>query len=168
MISACLSCFTLSVGFVLASCDPASVSPSAVAGVGVDAHNELVGYVAVCRGEIDAATLFENSGPKLDVQTPLGDWTAPKSIKTFAKWAMSEHSDWAPLMKFQAPSGTAEFGLTGLASDHSGGSNFLTFHLSDLTRLRPGQVLYNAGYFKTIDEGSFRKQACADAGMPVP
>jgi hypothetical protein len=132
-----------------------------VAGVGVDDHGGLIGYVAMCGGHVDGATLYETDGPRL------GEWKAPAVVKGLATWALNQPGDWTALRTYRAPTGNAEYSLYGWSSNNTTGASHVTFHLRDLSELDPGQVLYWAGSLKTADEDSFRSKACADAGMPL-
>jgi hypothetical protein len=156
------------LAFVVFGGDPSAPKTIGVTGVGVDAHGGLIGYVAVCRDHIGGASLYEFAGPKLDELVPLGAWASPRPVRDVAKWALSEHSEWSSTARFQPPAGTAEFDLSGSAHDHASDTSALIFDLSDLTGVKPGHVLYKLDSAKTVGEASFRAQACAEAGMPVP
>jgi hypothetical protein len=159
-ISRFLGCFAVAVA--LSACGPGEIDRTGVTGMGVDGQGDLIGYIAMCSGHIDGATLYQTDG------ATLGEWTAPNAVTESAKWPLGQSSDWTAKRPYRAPSGSDELNLYGWSDNNSTGASHVTFHLDDLSQLRPGQVLYWSDSLKTAEEGTFRRDACADYGMPVP
>jgi hypothetical protein len=154
--------FVLLTAALLSACVPTAIDRTGIAGVGVDDRGELIGYIAMCSGHVDGAKLYETDGPTL------GEWKAPAIVEGFATWSLNQPGDWTALRTYLAPTGDGEYSLYGWSNNNTTGASHVTFHLRDLSDLGPGQVLYGSGSLETVDEDSFRSQACLDAGTPLP
>jgi hypothetical protein len=141
--------------FSVASCEPAETG---VTGIGVDAKGGLVGYVQVCGGRLDGATLYETDG------ATLGEWKAPAPVKGFARWPLGTGDAWTSTQRYKEPAAGNEYNLYGWTSDNSSSSAHVTFRLRDLRGVTPGVVVYGdaSNGFKRVTESQFRRKACAD------
>lgn len=135
-----------------------SVESTGVTGVGVDASGDLVGFVQMCSDRIDGATLYERDGETL------GEWSAPSPVTDFGSWSLAEPGGWSPAQAYVRPEPGKEYSVYGWTEDDTTSSQHVTFRLSDLDGLRPGEVLFgDRGVgFNRMTEAEFRRQACAD------
>ena len=144
-----------------------TVAVGAVTGVGVDSLGRPVGYLRVCEDRIDGATLYRSEGG----ERVRGSWSVAMPVATFAKWSLAEPaSNWTadpPLERLRAG---VDYTLYGWTSDNSSSAGEITFTVSELARLEPGQVLYWAGdmskdgnrsFNVVVSEEDFKHDACA-------
>lgn len=148
---------------VLSAC---SVERTGVAGIGVDESGQLIGYIQMCDRHIDGATLYTSNDAKVPsqrVNVYLGEWEARDAVTDFARWRLLDPSEgWTALQTYVAPEGTAEFRLYGWTTDNSSSASRVTFRLSDISGLSPGEVLYGQGEKQVSTESDFRRAACGD------
>jgi hypothetical protein len=142
---------------LLSGCTPPVVG---VAGVGVDADGELVGYLVVCEQYIDGATLYDTGG--FNGGPTLGKWESKQPITDFVSWSLSNPDDgWTVEKALESLSDSRSYAIYGWRNDNEGTATHVSFRLSDLDRLQPGEVLYNQGdRLLTVSEAEFQADAC--------
>ncbi|MDF8263570.1 hypothetical protein [Luteipulveratus flavus] len=156
----------------LSSC---TVPPAGLAGVGVDAHGGLVGYLAVCHDHIDGAQLYDEveSEHQADAMTAVdrsvkGSWTAPAPVRDFAAWSLTTPSaGWRADQPMVRLLPGRRYGFFGGTKDNSWSAEHIFFSTADLKRVKPRQVLY-VDYFHGPEHSvvgsvaDFRRAACQD------
>jgi hypothetical protein len=132
-----------------------SVEVAGVAGVGLDPHGELIGYIQMCDHHIDGATLYRTDDDQL------GMWQADEPVIDFASWSLSEPGrGWSAERRYSAPMGGDEYSLYGWTTDNSWSAGHVTFRLRDLDGMQPGEVLHWDGELTVATESEFRANAC--------
>lgn len=163
-----------------------TVPSGAIAGVGVDDHGRLIGYLRVCHDHIDGGTLYyhpEASASPEPTDNPsvsVGSWDAPAPVTEFAKWSLATPTggwkanaarggvvghEYLAAMKQRR-----EYTLYGWTNDNSSSAVDVTFTVEEVSQLKPGQVLYWAAEGPNKDqtrdlnrsdsEAEFRRTAC--------
>ena len=142
---------------ILAGCSPET---HVVTGVGVDARGGLIGYIQMCGHHVDGATFYDTGG--FNGKTK-GSWASTAPVTDFARWSLESPTDgWTTSGSYVPPSGDHEYSLYGWTTDNSASAEHVTFHLSDVSGLAPGEVLYTqAGKLVRRTEEEFQNNACA-------
>lgn len=140
---------------LLTSC---TVPEGAVTGVGVAADGAPMVFVAVCKGRIDAAVLYEEHDAPAKTH-----WQHTGAVDDFAAWPFAGNAEWRvdrpmPL----APGHT--YTLSGATHDNKWSGVKVHFSPEDLAALSVGQVRYNPwrdlGSVVTTSVAEFRAHAC--------
>jgi len=141
-----------------------TVESGAVAGVGVDADGNSVGYLQVCVGDahIDGATVYTDGA-----NDNLGSWQSSTPVDDFTSWSMTEpDGGWRTLTPL-ATLKDKQYALYGWTKDDTWSAVDVTFRADDLARLEPGQVLYSkydgsvgSESGAVVDVQQFRDTAC--------
>jgi hypothetical protein len=145
------------VALLCAMATGCSPSTAGRAAVGFNERGELVGYLQICKGHIDGATLYRTENDKR------GQWQSAEPVTAFASWSLvSPDGGWTAQQPYVAPAGDAEYTLYGWTNDNSWSASALTFRLSDMVGLKPGEVLYRKeDKLVPITQADFRRDACA-------
>lgn len=122
------------MGATVALLSGCTVPVVGMAGVGLDANGEVVGYLSVCEDHIDGATLYlDFSDPERSVDA--GTWEAPAPVTRSARWSID-----------RGLQPGREYTLYGWTNDNSAATTSVTFTLEELQDLEPGRVLYYSGH----------------------
>jgi hypothetical protein len=112
-----------------------TVKEGAVVAVGVDATGARIGVMLVCRGHIDGATVYRGS-------KDYGKWTAVGGAPAVSTWRFASGGDGWTVTKVADLTPGVEYTIYGWTKNNSWSAGGLAFTVSQLTQLRPGQVLY--------------------------
>ncbi len=145
----CVTAFAMVAAVVaLSGC---SVEVAGVTGVGLDANGDLVGFIQMCDHHVDGATLYRSDDDEL------GRWQADEPVTDFVSWSLSDPGrGWTAERRYSTPSGTDEYSLYGWTADNSWSTEHVTFRLSDLDGMQPGEVMYWNGELTVATESAFR------------
>ncbi|GIG22028.1 hypothetical protein Cch01nite_27520 [Cellulomonas chitinilytica] len=141
------------VGAVVVGClalSGCTVEGGAIAGVGVDDQGRPVGYLQVCEGHIDGATVYHSVEPDPDadsVSNPSvsdGSWDAPSAVSESATWSLAAPDDWRTQTPLSPLEPGVEYSLYGWTNDNSWSAIDVPFTVDDLAGMEPGQVRYEA------------------------
>jgi len=157
---------TLALGTALLT-SGCSVSINGVAGVGVDANGQIIGYLKVCHAKAESTHLWTDGENRAT-----GEWRPDSPVTDYATWSLDGTSaGWStPVTQPELTPGV-EYWLEGYMSSFFEGSTRtvgIRFTLDDLRGLRPGEVLSSVTGFHerprktrvtTVDE--FRLTACS-------
>ena len=131
---------------LLTSC---TVPVAALAGVGVDADGNLVGYLRVCDESIDGATLnYDTSSDGATVPTfvDVGHWEAQPPVTATATWSLSApDGGWTSSTPVESLVPGREYTLYGWTRDNTVSASGVTYTLADVAALQPGQVVHWSG-----------------------
>jgi hypothetical protein len=128
-----------------------------LAGVSVDERGNPIAVVVACTGKFDGAILEDVSN--LDAITTARKWSF--SAARAMQWNIVQ----SPTATNPKPEGTlalnpkVRYNLTASSKDQQTRSTDVTFMVTDLARLRPGQVRY----FKENEAGGTGNYVVADA-----
>jgi hypothetical protein len=115
-----------------------------MAGIGVDAHGALVGYLKVCHDQIDGATLHYEASASSTVAA--GSWTAARPVTDAAEWSLTAPDPaWSATTPMAGVARGRQYTLYGWARDNGSSAISVTFTIDALARLEPGQVLHWSG-----------------------
>jgi hypothetical protein len=156
---------------LLAGC---TVPVAGGAGIGRDAQGRLVGYLQVCHHRIDGATLYfdeqTSTGDANPRSVSVGEWTAVRPVRAFVKWPLAApDSDWQSDMPLAALRPGKRYTLYGWTKDNSWSAGDVTFTPDEVSKLKPGQIMYWAGQAGsdrnavTDDAAQFRRAVCKNA-----
>lgn len=123
------------LGATVALLSGCTVPVVGMAGVGLDANGELVGYLSVCEDHIDGATLYlDSSNPERSVDA--GIWEALAPVTRSARWSMTDPSDgWTALTRLTVLQPGREYTLYGWTNDNSAATTSVTFTLEEVQDL---------------------------------
>lgn len=123
-----------------------TVPVNALAGVGVDGKGNLVGYLHVCHDRIDGATLYYEGGSSSGSTVDVGSWEVKTPIAGTATWSLAKPaSGWGTVVPLAPVTSNPEYTLYGWTKDNSWSAGSVSFTLSEVAHLQPGQVLYFSG-----------------------
>lgn len=119
-------------------------------GIGRDDQGRLVGYLQVCHDRIDGATLYYNEAASTGDANPasvdVGKWTAGQPVSGFSEWSMaSAGTEWTTTVPLTSLQPSRRYTLYGWTKDNSWSAGEVSFTLEEISKLRPGQILYWAG-----------------------
>ncbi|MGN6246233.1 MAG: hypothetical protein ACTHQ3_21500 [Motilibacteraceae bacterium] len=142
-----------------------TVEEGAVAGIGVDAQGRPVGYLQVCRGHVDGATVYRDDGD----ERALGSWTAAAPVTGSAVWSLTDPQPGSadrPERPLEPLETDVTYALYGWTRDNSRSAQSVSFTPAQLAALRPGQVRYaptdrGDGGEKVVSLAEFHRSACA-------
>lgn len=131
---------------LLSSC---TVPVVALAGIGVDADGNLLGYLRVCDESIEGATLYyDTSSGRATASTSVevGSWEAQPPVSATAEWSLGAPSGrWTASTPVKPLKPGREYTLYGWTTDNTVSASGVAFTLADVADLRPGQVLHWSG-----------------------
>lgn len=151
----------LALTLLLAGCQVPVVGST---GVGVDSQGGIVGHLAVCREHIDGATLYidDQSGPDGEGRT-VGRWQSSSPVVAAATWSLSSTSPgWSSSLPVADLQPHRAYTMYGWTHDDSSSTADVTFTSEQLQSLKPGQVLYFAGYDEKEDKDLQRIGSASD------
>ena len=126
-----------------------TVPVAALAGIGVDADGNLIGYVRVCDESIDGATLYydvSSQGATVATSVEVGRWEAQPPVEGNSEWSPSDpDGGWTSSTPVEPLEPSREYTLYGWTKDNTVSASGVTFTLADVAVLQPGQVLHWSG-----------------------
>ena len=144
----CVTAFAMVAAVVaLSGC---SVEVAGVTGVGLDANGDLVGFIQMCDHHVvgqrsTEAMTTSSAGGKRTSESPTSSW----SLSDPGRGRTAER-------RYSTPSGTERYSLYGWTADNSWSTEHVTFRLSDLDGMQPGEVMYWNGELTVATESAFR------------
>ena len=149
------------VAFAAAGC---TVESRAVAGVGVGADGNPIGFLQVCSEHIDGATVYQTDADHL------GMWTIKPAANGFTTWSFANGGNgWKVSNPFVRLASGQSYTLYGWTEDSTSSADSVDFTLAELTKMKPGQVRYWSGHSDasgindlevTTTVADFKQHAC--------
>ncbi|KAA1418201.1 hypothetical protein FE697_020430 [Mumia zhuanghuii] len=134
----------------LLSLSACTVEPGGVAAIGVDASGQPVGYLLMCEGSVDGATLYHDTSAEDDSSVTDGTWAAPEPVTAAATWSLTAPTDgWVTEEPLAAMTEDMSYSLYGWSRDNDWSAAHHSFTLADLETLEPGEVAFT----KVTDDG---------------
>ncbi|WP_327312819.1 hypothetical protein [Streptomyces sp. NBC_01235] len=132
-----------------------------ITGITVTATGRPVGVLMICHKHIDGATLYADDDPN---GPEVGDWRRTRPATGLVTWPLATGG---PGWTVDKPMPTAldrgrTYILYGWTDDDSWSAADVSFTLTDLAALQPGQVRYFAGDVKGADDDGYRTGSLAE------
>ncbi|MEU0093095.1 hypothetical protein [Kribbella sp. NPDC006257] len=129
----------LIAGGVLTGCGPGQ---SGTIGLSVDDAGRTVVVLQDCKGDIDKLKLVQLGRLKTDPETVLVEWSNPKSPKGIVQFPLVEGAGkWKPQSPVPELDVTRHYQLQGKKDNGWSNAKDITFTVTELKDLEPGQVL---------------------------
>ncbi len=149
---------------LLAAC---TTPDGSIVGIGVTETGDLVGYVNVCEGPVDQASIWVQDGDAIT------GWSHPTMGEgEFSSFVLTEPTDgWTligPEFTGLSPSVAYRFYAYGGQGDEARSSLHVDFTAADVLAMKPGQVRYFLGMdkdytkdvFATVPLETFKSKGC--------
>lgn len=126
---------------LLTACSPRTVGQT---GVGVNSEGKVVGYLVVCKRKVDSLVLFYNDTSS--VEHIVGQWHRDSPVTSVSVLNLNAPSrEWAEKTPIGPLAGGILYHLSGVSDDNNTSTVDVSFDLSALTKLRPGQIMFQQG-----------------------
>ncbi len=150
----------MALAFFLSGC---TVPATGLAGIGTGADGSPVGFLEVCGGHIDGATVYQTDNDHL------GSWSVKPAASGYTSWSLRSGGDgWTATEPFVPLHPHQTYSLYGWTNDNSSSADAVEFTSADLASIPHGQVRYWSGSLKDNGDGiyivgtvdQFKKLAC--------
>ena len=136
-----LALIALLVVFLLSSC---TVPVAGLAGIGVDAEGNLVGYLRVCHGRLDGATLYHDDPERgeFSASIDVGSWRVQPGVDRASEWSLTDPSGgWSASKSLEPPLSRGHlYTLYGWTLDNTLSAGGVSFTLDDVTEIVRGEI----------------------------
>jgi hypothetical protein len=109
----------------------------------MDSQGKVVGYLVVCRKKVDSLVLFYNDGTG---EHTVGKWHSATPVTRATALALQiPQAGWEVKTSLAPLVNGIEYHLSGVSDDNTTSTADVSFELSAVTKLSPGQILFQQG-----------------------
>jgi hypothetical protein len=145
-----------------------------IAAIGVDESGRPVGYLLMCGGEVDGASVYHHAAPSEGStdETIDGTWDAPGPVTGLASWSLGAPADgWSARAPLGELAAGQTYSLYGWSEDNDWSTVAHDFTVEDLAALHPGEVAFtepgsdDGESVRVVPVSEFTTSLCGDLDL---